>query len=106
MWRALREAFPHLRFRRQVPLGPYFADFCSHGARLVIEIDGDTHDARAVHDAVRTGFIVRQGYRVVRFDNSDVMTNLDGVIASIDRQLPSPLVGEGGAKRRMRGASA
>ena len=102
LWRALREAFPDLRFRRQVPLGPYFVDLCSHGARLVIEVDGDTHVGAETYDAARTAFINGEGYDVVRFTNADVMQNIEGVIAS----LPSPLVGEGGAKRRMRGSES
>ena len=100
IWRALREAYPALRFRRQVPLGPYFVDFCSHAARLVIEVEGDTHAGAADYDAARTAFLNAEGYQVLRFTNADVMQNIEGVVA----QIPSPLVGEGGAKRRMRGS--
>jgi very-short-patch-repair endonuclease len=100
LWRALREAYPTLRFRRQVPLGPYFVDFCSHVAKLAIEVDGDTHAATADYDAKRTQFLNGEGYRVIRFTNAEVMQNMEGVIAS----LPSPLVGEGGAQRRMNGS--
>ena len=50
LWRALRESFPDAKFRRQQPLGPYFADFCSHSAKLVIELDGGQHATQTAHD--------------------------------------------------------
>jgi very-short-patch-repair endonuclease len=87
MWRALREALPEAKFRRQVPLGPYHADFCSHAGRLVIEIDGDDHALRADTDAARTRFIEGEGYQVMRFTNHDVMAALDGVLATIATRL-------------------
>ena len=103
LWGALRSAFPLAKFRHQVPFGPYHADFCSHTAKLIIEVDGETHAGREAHDAARTRFLNGEGYRVIRFWNNDVMQNIDGVIAEIAAQLPSPLGGEGGAERRMRG---
>jgi very-short-patch-repair endonuclease len=87
MWRALREVLPESKFRRQVPLGPYHADFCSHAARLVIEIDGDDHALRIDADAARTRFIESEGYRAMRFTNHDVMEALDGVLTMIAVQL-------------------
>ncbi|MEI9926503.1 MAG: DUF559 domain-containing protein [Sphingomonas sp.] len=104
IWRALREAFPLAKFRHQVPFGPYHADFCSHAARLIVEIDDATHALKQREDAARTRFIESEGYCVIRFWNNDVMTNIDGVIETIAAQLPSRLVGEGGAKRRMKGS--
>ncbi|QDZ06711.1 DUF559 domain-containing protein [Sphingomonas panacisoli] len=104
MRRALREAFPEARFRHQVPLGAYHADFCSHAAKLIVEIDDATHAEKRERDEARTRFLNGEGYRVVRFWNNDVMGNLDGVIAEIANALPSLLVGEGGAQRRMRGS--
>lgn len=83
MWNALRIAFPDARWRRQVPIGRYFADFCSHRTKLVVEIDGDSHADAADYDAARSAFIECEGYRIVRFANADVMTNLDGVIATV-----------------------
>ena len=88
MRRALRLAFPDAKFRFQVPLGPYHADFCSHAARLVIEIDGATHAQTATSDEARTRFIEDEGYSVLRFWNTDVMANIDGVIAAIAAHLP------------------
>ena len=103
LWRAVREAFPAARFRRQVPLGPFFADFCSHGARLIVELDGGQHAIAVEQDAARTAFLNGEGYRLLRFWNYDVVENLAGVLETIAANLPSPLVGEGAAKGRMRG---
>jgi len=73
MWALLREHFGHVRYRRQVPLRHYICDFVSHGFRLVIEIDGGQHTAEA--DCVRTRAIEAEGYRIVRFWNSEVLGN-------------------------------
>jgi len=83
LWCALREALPEAKFRRQVPLGRYHADFCSHAAKLVVEVDGDDHVARAAQDAERTRFLSSEGYRVMRFSNAEVMENIEGVVAAI-----------------------
>lgn len=82
MWRLLyslrREGH---NFRRQVPLGRYYADFACHSLKLVIEIDGDTHggDEAIAYDAVRDAFLRSEGYAVMRFTNDDVMRNAEGV---------------------------
>jgi cobaltochelatase CobN len=91
-------------FRRQVPIGPYYADFACHHPKLVVELDGDTHgtDAAERHDAKRTAFLNSVGYEVLRFTNSDVSTTPDGVwraVSDVLARLPSPLrggVGGGG----------
>jgi very-short-patch-repair endonuclease len=83
LWRGLR-ALPmkDSHFRRQPPIGPYFADFACHAKRLVVELDGGQHgdheDAR--RDAKRDVYMKSNGYRVLRFWNNDVMRNLDGVL--------------------------
>ncbi len=80
MWRLLYPLRHDHNFRRQVPLGSYYADFACHALKLVIEIDGDTHgadDAR-FYDAARTRFIEAEGYRVIRFTN-----DAEGVFDSI-----------------------
>ncbi|QLC25825.1 endonuclease domain-containing protein [Parasphingopyxis algicola] len=103
IWYALREKLPAAKFRRQVPLGRYIADFASHRAALIIEVDGGQHAERTEQDAIRTRFLEGEGYRVLRFWNKDVLSNTDGVLERIATALPSPLVGEGGPKGRMRG---
>ena len=78
LWQGLRRhQLGGLKFRRQVPLGPYIADFYCASARLVIEVDGISHiDSRS--DASRDAWMARQGIRVVRVANRDVLTNLEG----------------------------
>ncbi|MDG5489354.1 DUF559 domain-containing protein [Sphingomonas sp. BGYR3] len=87
LWAALRQSLPAAGFRRQVPLGPYFADFCSHSHRLVVEVDGGQHGEAPRADAARTLFIEQEGYRVIRFWNHDVLGNIDGVLATIAAHL-------------------
>jgi very-short-patch-repair endonuclease len=88
LWRLLRENFPHARFRRQAPIRHFIVDFVSHRARLVIEVDGGQHEAAA--DAARTVIIEAEGYRVIRFWNSEVLGNPDGVLIAIAETLPAP----------------
>lgn len=90
LWQGLRDAFPDAHFRRQVPLGPYFADFASHRHHLVIEVDGGQHGEAQANDDARTRYIAGEGYRVLRFWNNDVLDNLDGVLTTIDNALNSP----------------
>jgi very-short-patch-repair endonuclease len=68
-------------FRRQAPIGPFVVDFICKRAKLIIEIDGDSHysDAGIAGDERRTAFLAGLGYRVVRFSNDDVLENADGV---------------------------
>jgi len=87
LWRALREfnRLQQTRFRQQAPVGPFIADFCDHTAKLVIEVDGGQHatpEGRAL-DARRAKWLNARGYRVLRFWNNDVLTNLEGVLAEI-----------------------
>jgi len=85
LWWNLRHrlALPASHFRRQVRLGHYIVDFASHGLKLVIELDGGQHAERTELDAKRTRFLEREGYRVLRFWNNDVMQNIDGVLEVI-----------------------
>jgi very-short-patch-repair endonuclease len=90
LWWHLREArFPDSHFRRQGTIGNYFVDFCCHTNRLVIEVDGDSHAAvrQIVADARRTQFLQSRGYRVLRFWNNDVLTNIEGVMVVIASAL-------------------
>ena len=88
LWTALsnRKIAGH-KFSRQMPVGPYFADFLCREAGLVIELDGFSHDLRQTHDQQRDAFISAKGLTVLRFTNADVMTNLDGVTQAITLAL-------------------
>jgi very-short-patch-repair endonuclease len=80
LWQILRlNQIRGHRFRRQVPLGRYIADFVCHEARLIVEIDGGQHDHLSPREAERTLFLQSEGYRILRFWNNEVLGNLDGV---------------------------
>jgi very-short-patch-repair endonuclease len=97
MWRVLRETFPAFKWRRQVPIGSYFADFFSFAAKLVIEVDGGQHAEATSYDARRTEFFHAQGLTVLRFWNNDVLANTRGVLEQIFLSLRER---EGAAQRR------
>jgi len=76
-----------LKFRRQHPIGPYFADFAYPSKRLVIEIDGDFHADQAEADMRRTAMIEREGWCVVRFAAAEVVLDPEGIGATIEGLL-------------------
>ena len=81
MWLQLRAArFRGVKFRRQKVVGKFIVDFASNHPKLAIEIDGDTHAGRESYDAQRSQLLEEQGYRVIRFSNFDVMSNMEGVL--------------------------
>ncbi len=92
LWSVLRGgALDGHKFRRQQRLGPFFADFVCQAARIVVEIDGETHVGDEERDARRTAFLEREGYRVLRFSNADVMQNVEGLTQVIRSAFgPSP----------------
>jgi very-short-patch-repair endonuclease len=85
--RALRAAGYHVR--RQVPIGPYFADFACHAARLVIEVDGAQHGdpGAQAHDVARDRWFARQGYGTLRIEAREVLTDPDLAVDRIVREL-------------------
>ena len=76
-------------FRRQVPIGPFVADFACMASRLVIELDGSHHGGavQTGKDAERTRWLESEGYRVIRFWNNDIAGNIDGVLETIHAAL-------------------
>jgi len=104
LWYHLRDRrLANFKFRRQRPIGPYFADFACLEAKLVVELDGGQHVEAAAYDENRTRFMEAQGYRVLRFWNNEVLTQTDAIRERIlqalqeDNPHPSPLpqAGEG-----------
>ena len=103
LWpRLRRRQLDGCRFRRQAPIGPYVADFVCYEARLIVELDGGQHAERSEDESRRTAWLESQGFRVLRFWNTDVFGNLDGVVDAIRSALgdappphPSPTRGEG-----------
>jgi very-short-patch-repair endonuclease len=84
LWFQLRGRRPrNLKFRRQVPIDRYVVDFCCADAHLIIELDGGQHATRTSEDANRTEILEATGYLVLRFWNTDVLQNLEGVLEEI-----------------------
>ncbi len=86
LWRYLKaHRLARLSFRRQSPMGNYIADFVAHSCKLIVEVDGESHDfeERIRHDEIRDQWFASRGYRVLRFTNDDVLKNLEGVALAI-----------------------
>ncbi len=81
-----------VRWRRQFSIGPYVVDFYSPSQRLAIELDGRPHytESGADIDFIRTKYLNFQGVRVIRFENSEVWKNLEGVLQRIEESLIDP----------------
>jgi very-short-patch-repair endonuclease len=94
LWQNLRSRrLADFKFRRQVWIGPFIADFLCMDAMLVVEVDGSQHIGDVAYDADRTAYLANKGYRVIRVWNNDVMQRMDGVLAAILSALsnvPSP----------------
>jgi very-short-patch-repair endonuclease len=74
------------KFVRQEPIGRYICDFVCREKLIVIEVDGGQH-SESVRDEVRDRYLRAQGYRVLRFWNNDVLSNIEGVLTVIDEAL-------------------
>ena len=84
LWEALRSRqLAGAKFRRQAPIGPFFVDFVAPSAKLIVEIDGGQHASESERDVARTRALKKDGYRVIRFWNNEVIDNLDGVLQTI-----------------------
>ncbi|WP_304165031.1 endonuclease domain-containing protein [Phenylobacterium aquaticum] len=80
LWDALRaRQLGGFKFRRQLPIGPYVVDFVCLQQRLIVEADGPFH----FDDGDRDAWFAEAGYRVLRFTNQQIATNLEGVLTSI-----------------------
>ena len=87
LWRALKGSqLAGRKFRRQHGIGPYVVDFYCPAEKLVIELDGAGHFTASgeANDVVRTTYLAGLGFRVLRFENSAVMEQLDNVLAAIE----------------------
>ncbi len=105
LWHHLRgRNLGGFKFRRQVVIEPYIVDFVCLDARLIIEADGGQHVEMIAEDAARTEFLEERGYRVLRFWNHEILTELDNVLECIHSALlmdiPSPWPSPGGRGNR------
>jgi len=100
LWKLLRaKRLAGWKFRRQLPIGGYIADFACPSARLIVEADGGQHGESA-YDIARDSWLMSQGWRVIRFWNNDILNNEEGVLSAVLASLPplpnpSPARGEG-----------
>jgi very-short-patch-repair endonuclease len=84
LWLQLRsKRLANRHFRRQVRLDRYVVDFVCFSLRLIIEVDGPSHELTPGQDAVRMRRLEAQGYRIIRFSNEQVMRELDSVVETV-----------------------
>jgi very-short-patch-repair endonuclease len=90
LWRYIKaNRIDGLAFRRQVPIRNYIADFICFSARIVVELDGESHDfvAQQQSDSDRDAFFASEGFQILRFTNEQVMSNLEGVVEAIRQAI-------------------
>ena len=104
LWNALcAKRLMGLKFRRQVPIGPFIVDFACPDKRLIVEADGSQHgdDDTIDYDATRTSFLEASGWTILRFWNDDVLKDTDGVCQHIviasglaipENAMPTPFI--------------
>jgi very-short-patch-repair endonuclease len=83
LWRYIARSQAGAKFSRQMQVGPFFADFLCRELVLVVEVDGFSHDLRPEYDTARDRWLGREGYRVLRFGNAEVLGNAQGVAMAI-----------------------
>ncbi|MBI4488448.1 MAG: endonuclease domain-containing protein [Deltaproteobacteria bacterium] len=106
LWRRLRaRQLCDTKFRRQHPIGPFIVDFCCVEGRLVVELDGGQHAVEVERDQRRTAYLAERGYRVLRFWDHEVLTNIEAVMEQIAETIrnphPCPLPGRAREKRHL-----
>jgi very-short-patch-repair endonuclease len=88
LWNVLRDRqLNGVKFRRQVAIGPFIADFCTLERKLIVEIDGGQHEQRSREDAARTLDLASRGFEVLRFWNDEVLLGIEGVLEVISAKL-------------------
>ena len=88
LWLKLRNRkLDGFKFRRQFPIDRYVADFVCIEAKLIVELDGGNHALTTAYDAARTEVLEQAGFRVIRFWNRSVMTEIDNVLQTISAEL-------------------
>ncbi len=89
IWHKIRaRQLQGVRFRRQYPIGRYIVDFICLEQHLIIELDGGQHAEQQNYDTDRDIWLTRQGFKVLRFWNNEVLENMDGIVQIISKYLP------------------
>jgi very-short-patch-repair endonuclease len=78
--------FQDLKFKRQYLVGPYYADFACPEEKIIVEIDGGQHNEN-VKDELRTKYLEKEGFQVIRFWNDEVLSNMEGVLLTLSLAL-------------------
>jgi agmatine deiminase len=106
LWRKLRDRqLGGVKFRRQHPVGPYITDFCCLERHLIVEVDGGQHAENKNKDRKRTQVLEREGYRVLRFWNHDVLKSTDAVLEKILQEIEIPHPNPLSSRERGKGKS-
>jgi len=89
LWSYLKNSQLGEKFRRQHSIGSYIVDFYCPKKKLAVELDGSPHDTEEGYqkDQTRTEYINKQAIKVIRFENKDVINNIDGVLIEIKKHL-------------------
>ena len=88
LWKNLRRReLAGWKFRRQAPIGPYIVDFVTFDGKLIVEADGGQHAESKQRDENRTAWLSKEGFRVLRFWNNDVLTSTGAVLETIRAEL-------------------
>jgi BirA family biotin operon repressor/biotin-[acetyl-CoA-carboxylase] ligase len=87
LWEHLSRKQTGAKFSRQMPVGPWFADFLCRELALVVELDGFSHDCAPERDVRRDAWMAERGFTVLRFSNDDVRENVEGVVTAIAQEV-------------------
>ena len=88
LWQCLRSRqLNGYKFKRQAPIGNYIVDFVCSSAKLIIEIDGGQHQEQLEYDSIRTAYLESSGYKVVRYWNNEVLTDIESVLTALTLTL-------------------
>ena len=96
LWSDIRGRQLGYKFRRQQPIGPFIVDFVCHEKKLIVELDGWTHDFAETHhyDLARQRWLEAEGFAVLRFSDDEVAEERDGVVAAIQMALSNSAAGK------------
>jgi len=90
LWKYLRlRQFDGNKFRRQQPIGKYIVDFVCFEKKLIVEVDGGQYNEQVIYDSERNEWLKKQGFRILRFWNNQILKEIDGVEGSIMEALSS-----------------
>ncbi len=90
LWSRLRaKQIEGCKFRRQTPIGKYIVGFVCHEQRVIVEVDGGQHSENEEEDKTRDKWLGEQGYKILRFWNNEVLTNMEGVLEAIRNSCKS-----------------